>query len=158
MSSPSPIPKPPPPPSQYTPPTDRNDPYLLSKQRAVLKRLKAWHRWEQDRQRSLVDYLLRTSPAIVPRPAIPSDEELLGLAEYYFPLREELVVTVCDYLAAGGADVRVVTVGGLDQCMYAFSILLLGRREILGQRGAVMSQWCAASTEVCHEPDIPAIR
>ena len=109
--------------SQYSPPVDRNDPDLLSSQRAVLKRLKAWHKWEQDRQRSLVDCLLRSSPAIIPRPALPSDEELLSLAQYYFPLRDDLEVTVCDYHRLGDgpciAEPHVTTLKYLDQCTYS---------------------------------------
>ena len=60
---------------------------------------------------------------MVPRPAIPTDEELVGLAEYYFPLRDELVVTVCDYPVVEDnrippVDIRVITLKDLDQCMY----------------------------------------
>ncbi|MCJ1460254.1 hypothetical protein MMC28_010633 [Mycoblastus sanguinarius] len=69
----------------------------LCLQRAVLQRLKAWHQWEQDSHRSLVDTLLRTPPAFIPRPSLPTEEELLSLAEYYFPLRDDLEVTVCDF-------------------------------------------------------------
>ena len=109
--------------SQYSPPGDRNDRHLLSSQRAVLKRLKAWHRWEQDKSRSLVDYLLCTSPTFIPRPALPSDEELLSLAQYYFPLRDDLEATVCDFKEVQDGFCRmephVSTLKYLDQCTYS---------------------------------------
>ncbi len=107
-----------------SPPINRNDPQVLSSQRAVLKRLKAWHRWEQDKQRSFADYLLRTSPAIVPRPSLPTDEELLSLAQYYFPLRDDLEVTVCDFESQiegfHPKSIHGTTLKYLDECTYLF--------------------------------------
>ena len=67
----------------------------LQRQREVLDRLRLWHNWEQERQRSLKAFLL--SKIYPKRPPCPSGRELLSLAKYYFPQRASLKATVCDF-------------------------------------------------------------
>ncbi|KAL8722754.1 MAG: hypothetical protein Q9225_000815 [Loekoesia sp. 1 TL-2023] len=68
----------------------------LSKHRAVLKRLRAWHDWDQARRESLLSFVL-SKLKIRRRPACPHEQELLSLALYYFPPRAELRATICDF-------------------------------------------------------------
>ena len=69
---------------------------ILDSQRAVLKRLKAWHQWEHDRHESLGKFLM--SKAGFPRrPICPSDDQLISLATHFFPPRWSLKVIVCDF-------------------------------------------------------------
>ena len=69
---------------------------ILHSQRAVLKKLKAWHQWENERHESLGKFLM--SKAGFPRrPICPSDDQLISLATHFFPPRWSLKVIVCDF-------------------------------------------------------------
>ncbi|KAL8732440.1 MAG: hypothetical protein Q9181_003960 [Wetmoreana brouardii] len=86
----------------------------LEQQRRVLDRLRAWHRWDEDRRTSPGKYLWSCIRST--RPTCPSDKELLALATYFFPPRAELTVTVCDF-GAGRYEKSSVSLGRLDEYM-----------------------------------------
>lgn len=67
-----------------------------SRQRDTLNRLRSWHNWDQGRRISLTQFCLSKS-RLSKRPACPNEDELISLATYYFPLRQDLKVTVCDF-------------------------------------------------------------
>lgn len=69
---------------------------ILNSQRAVLKRLKAWHQWEIDRYKSLGKFLV-SKAGFPKRPIRPSNDQLLSLATHFFPPRWSLKVIVCDF-------------------------------------------------------------
>ena len=68
----------------------------LSRQRATLNRLRSWHNWDQGRRTSLTQFCL-SKLRLSKRPACPNEDELTSLATYYFPLRKDLEVIVCDF-------------------------------------------------------------
>ena len=68
----------------------------LDSQRAVLKRLKAWHQWDTDRYKSLGNFLM-SKAGFPKRPICPSDDQLVSLARHFFPPRWSLKVVVCDF-------------------------------------------------------------
>ncbi len=67
----------------------------LEPQRAVLRKLKAWHQWDTNRYKSLGNWLM-SKAGLPKRPICPSKRELLSLSEYFFPLRRSLKIIVCD--------------------------------------------------------------
>ena len=68
----------------------------LKQQQQVLSRLKAWHDWDENRRKSLRNFIL--SKIGYPRwPSLPSRDELTQLILYYFPPRAKLKVVICDY-------------------------------------------------------------
>lgn len=69
---------------------------VLEGQRVVLARLRAWHQWEIYRRKSLLKYLL-SKPGCLRRPRCPDDADLVSLGTYFFPDRNLLKVTVCDF-------------------------------------------------------------
>ena len=68
----------------------------LDQQRWVLSRLKAWHDWDENRHKSLRNFLL-SKIGYPRRPNRPNNHELIRLALYFFPPRAKLKVIVCDY-------------------------------------------------------------
>ena len=68
----------------------------LQRQREVLKRLKAWHAWDVRRRINPFRFLL-TLVGLARPPACPSHEELRSLATFFFPPRESLKVSICDF-------------------------------------------------------------
>ena len=68
----------------------------LEQQRRVLSRLKAWHDWDENRHKSLRNFLL-SKIGYPRRPSRPNDSELIQLALYFFPSRAKLKVILCDY-------------------------------------------------------------
>ncbi len=67
----------------------------LQKHREVLEQLRAWRDWEKSRRASFRLFLLGK---IYPkRPPRPPKKELQSLAEYFFPPRPVLNVTICDF-------------------------------------------------------------
>lgn len=68
----------------------------LNLQRRILRRLKAWHDWDENRHKSLRNFLL-SKVGYPRRPPRPGNEELRRLAFYYFPPRSKLKVIICDY-------------------------------------------------------------
>ena len=68
----------------------------LDQQRRVLSRLKAWYEWDQNRHRSLKNFLL-SKMGYPRRPSLPHHNELTQLALYFFPPRAKLKVIICDY-------------------------------------------------------------
>ena len=68
----------------------------LEQQRRVLSRLKAWHDWDENRHKSLRNFLL-SKIGYPRRPSRPNDSELIQLALYFFPPRAKLKVILCDY-------------------------------------------------------------
>lgn len=68
----------------------------LDSQRAVLKRLQAWHQWDIDRYKSPSKFLL-SRVGFPKRPVRPTRAQLLSLATYFFPSRGSLKVVVCDF-------------------------------------------------------------
>ena len=68
----------------------------LRLQRRVLSRLKAWHDWDENRHKSLRNFLLG-KVGYPRRPPRPGNDELRQLAFYYFPPRSKLKVIICDY-------------------------------------------------------------
>ena len=68
----------------------------LKSQRAVLKKLKAWHIWDTDRYKSLGQFLM-SKAGFPKRSTCPSSVELFSLATYFFPQRRSLKVVVCDF-------------------------------------------------------------
>lgn len=71
-----------------------NEKWLERKrQRLVLERLRAWHRQKQDRYKSLLNFLsqtLRFSRQML----LPHNDELLALANHYFPPMDRREVTI----------------------------------------------------------------
>ena len=67
----------------------------LKKHREVLERLRAWHDWEKSRRASFRLFLL--SKIYPKRPPRPPKKELQSLAKYFFPPRNVLNVTICDF-------------------------------------------------------------
>ncbi len=65
-------------------------------QRIVLKRLKAWHQWDNDRYKSLRKFLI-SQAGFLKRPICPTPGQLFSLATYFFPPRWSLRVIVCDF-------------------------------------------------------------
>ena len=68
----------------------------LKEQRQVLSRLKAWHDWDENRHKSLRNYIL-SRVGYPRRPSLPGRNELSQLALCYFPPRMKLKVILCDY-------------------------------------------------------------
>lgn len=69
---------------------------VLEGQRVVLARLRAWHQWEVDNHKSLFKYIL-SKLGYLRRPRCPDDADLVSLGTYFFPHRNLLKVTVCDF-------------------------------------------------------------
>lgn len=67
----------------------------LEQQWKVLHRLRMWHDWDKNRRQSPWKYIM--SCIFSKRPSWLSHTELLSLATYFFPLRAELKVVVCDF-------------------------------------------------------------
>ncbi|KAL8788395.1 MAG: hypothetical protein Q9195_007313 [Heterodermia aff. obscurata] len=65
-------------------------------QRRVLRRLKAWHDWDENCHKSLTNFLM-SKIGYPRRPSRPTHNELHQLALFYFPRRAKLKVIVCDY-------------------------------------------------------------
>lgn len=84
--------------TQALPPSDREIEWnaLLNSQRAVLRKLKAWHKWDTDRYRSLSKFLM-SKAGFPKRPICPAPCQLFSLATYFFPPRWSLKATVCDF-------------------------------------------------------------
>lgn len=74
----------------------------LENQRKVLDRLRAWRKWDTNRRRSPIKYIL--SWIYSTRPSCPSHTELLALATYFFPLRVNLTATICDFICKSGVS------------------------------------------------------
>ena len=68
----------------------------LEEQRKVLSRLKAWHDWDENRHKSLRNYIL-SKVGYPRRPSLPGRNELSPRALFYFPPRMKLKVILCDY-------------------------------------------------------------
>lgn len=82
-------------------------------QRSVLRRLRIWHEWDENLRRSPIHYFL--SFILPNKPSCPSDAELLSLTTYFFPLRANLKVTVCDFVCEPGAARQTTTIIPLSQ-------------------------------------------
>lgn len=73
-----------------------NEKWLEGKrQRLVLERLRAWHRQQQDRYQSLLNFLSQTL-GFSRRMLLPHNDELLALANHYFPPMDGREVTIYD--------------------------------------------------------------
>ena len=103
----------------FQPPWQWNE--ILNSQRAVLKRLKAWHQWEIDRYKSL-GKLLASKAGFPKRPICPSNDQLLSLATHFFPPRWSLKVVVCDF-GHGRFERREIELLNVENCE---SLLALG--------------------------------
>lgn len=68
----------------------------LERQREVLGRLKAWHDWDENRHKSLRNFLL-SKVGYPRRPSRPGYSELIELAFYCFLPPATLEVIICDY-------------------------------------------------------------
>ena len=67
----------------------------LRKHREVLKQLRAWRDWDTSRRASFRLFLL--SKIYPNRPLCPPKKKLQALAEYFFPPRLVLNVSICDF-------------------------------------------------------------
>lgn len=79
----------------------------------VLARLRTWRDWESDRQVSLRRFLL--SRLYSKRPPCPTHQDLRDLAEYFFPLRDSIRVSICDF-GEGRFERYETTVGQIETC------------------------------------------
>lgn len=85
----------------------------LQNHREVLERLRAWRDWEKSCQSSLRLFLL--SKVYPKRPPCPPKEELQSLAEYFFPPRPWLNVSICDF-DNGGCERHNINIEKLPSC------------------------------------------
>ena len=68
----------------------------LESQRAVLQKLKAWHKWDTNRYRSLGIFLL-SKVGFPKRPICLTNTEFLSLATFLFPQCHSLKMVACDF-------------------------------------------------------------
>ena len=62
----------------------------------TLNRLRSWYDWDQGRRTSLTRFCL-SKLRLSKRPLRPKQDEIISLATYYFLLRKDLSITVCDF-------------------------------------------------------------
>ncbi len=72
----------------------------LGIQRKIVKKLRAWHEWDENRRRSPIKYIL--SCIYSTRTPCPSHAELLAPATSFFPPRAKLTATICDFSCKSG--------------------------------------------------------
>ncbi|KAL8663042.1 MAG: hypothetical protein Q9202_004182 [Teloschistes flavicans] len=84
----------------------------LKQKRRVLDRLRAWHRWDENRRTSPGKYLL--SYVYSKRPTCPSREELVDLATFFFPPPCNAMVTICDH-GVGRHEEMSVPLGQIEK-------------------------------------------
>ena len=79
----------------------------------TLDRLRKWERWRESRE-TVIGRLWSIFTRRVP---LPETEELVSLAKYYYPMRADVALYVCDF-GENYFDKKKVPLGEIDSCKY----------------------------------------
>jgi hypothetical protein len=79
----------------------------------TLERLRKWEK-RREKRATLTG---RIASLFTPRLPLPKTEELISLARYYYPLRADVIVYVCDFLE-NDFNKMEVPLGKIDECKF----------------------------------------